>query len=325
MLGSRPPTTPRPAPTPVQPAPKPAPTPAPKPNPAPTPTVPISGSNDPHYSAQWGLHKTLATQAWQRQLGQRKIRVAVIDTGVDMFHRDLLCNLEDGYNAIKPGDSPQDTHGHGTHVAGTVGACTNNGIGVAGVAQVSIVPIKASANGSFLNSDIIRGINWAVQEGVDVINMSFGGPGNSTFLRDALKAASDRGILLVAAAGNENANNDTVSSYPANYALATMISVASSDSNDGISSFSNFGRNSVHIAAPGSNIISTTVGGGYGYKSGTSMAAPFIAGSLGLLLSHRPRFTGVEAKARLLRAVSSTSRKATITNGRVDLNRLLQD
>ena len=319
MFGSRKPGNP---PAPPKPAPKPVPKPSPIPAPAPSPGA--GAPNDQLFKDQWALLKTNAVAAWRSETGSRQIRVAVMDTGVDLLHKDLLCNLETGFNATKPGDAPQDQQGHGTHVAGIVGACSNNGIGIAGVAQVNIVPIKASRDGSFSNSDIIRGIDWAIEQKVDVINMSFGGPANSTFLYEALKEASDAGILLVAAAGNSAENNDVSPSYPANYALANLISVASSTDADSISSFSNYGPSLVHVAAPGSNVLSTLVGGGYGYKSGTSMAAPFVAGALGLLLSHRPQITAAEAKRLVTSKVSTTSGRATRSNGRVDLKKLLE-
>lgn len=262
---------------------------------------------DPIFKYQWPLQTIAAPRAWNLTTGSEDALVMVSDTGIDLTHPDLVGNLwvnqreipgnakdddQNGYtddihgmNAITGSGDPQDDQGHGTHVAGIIGAVGNNNIGMSGVAwRVRLIAGKflgRTGSGSVANA--VKTINYAIslrKAGYNLvaINASWGAPAHSAVLLDAVKAAADAGILIVAAAGNSSSNNDRFSFYPASYAAPNVIAVASSDSVGRLSSFSNYGERSVHLAAPGDSIYSTIRGGKYGVKSGTSMAAPYVSG-----------------------------------------------
>lgn len=207
------------------------------------------------------------------------IKVCAIDTGVDTSHPDLKGNIKGGYNAINPKNSFKDDNGHGTHVAGII-AAVDNSIGVVGVApQADIYAVKAlNSNGTGYVSDIIEGLDWAVNNKMDVVNMSFGVSTDNQSLHDAISIAYEAGIVLVAASGN---NPESTVAYPAAY--PEVISVTALDSNNNIAPFASRGK--VDIAAPGVDIYSTYKGSTYKSLSGTSMAAPHVAGVAALLLS----------------------------------------
>ncbi len=233
--------------------------------------------NDSFFPWQWSLHNTgqavngisgtagadiHAPEAWDITTGSATVVVAVIDTGVDYNHPDLRNNISNlGYNFVNNNNSPIDSYpiGHGTHVSGTIAAVGNNGVGIAGVSwNTKIMPLKAGdALGQLATSDIISAIAYARNNGAKIINASFGGPSYSQATYDAINNARNAGILFVAAAGNETANNDTTPSYPASYNLDNIIAVAATDQNDNLASFSNYGATTVHVAAPGTNIYST--------------------------------------------------------------------
>lgn len=263
--------------------------------------------NDTYYPQQYGPGLMQLPTAWETTVGTNAQIVVVIDTGIDVTHPDLVDNIwrnpsevagngvdddNNGYiddiygiNAITNTGNPMDDHGHGTHVAGIIGAKGNNGRGVAGVSWESkIIGAKfLDSNGSGSTANAIKAINYATAlkragRNVTVTNNSWGGPTYSSALASAIADASSAGILFVAAAGNNGSNNDTSPQYPANYTSANIISVASVDSNTALSYFSNYGEQSVHIAAPGGAIASTMIGNGYVYMSGTSMAAPQVSG-----------------------------------------------
>ena len=315
---------------------------------------------DPDFSKLWGLHNTGQTggtsdididapEAWALSTGSNDVVVAILDTGVDYRHPDLAANIwtnpgetagnsvdddhngvtDDvhGFNALAQTGDPLDDNGHGTHTAGTIGAAAGNNTGIAGINwHVKILPIKFLDNtGSGSTADAIRGIEYAValkRAGVNirVINASWGGPGYSQALEDAIRAAGDAGILFVAAAGNSSSDNDSTPNYPANYALSNLISVAAVDHNGNLATFSNFGANSVHLAAPGVNIYSTVLGGGYQMMSGTSMAAPHVSGVAALLLSTEPSLSPSDIKDRLITTAKplSTLSGLTVAGGIVD-------
>ena len=330
--------------------------------------------HDPLYNKLWGLHNSgsnepdrngeysgtagvmgadiAAESAWELSKGSRRVVVAVIDTGIDYNHPDLINNmwvnsreipgngLDDdgngyiddihGWNAITKTGNPMDGNKHGTHCAGTIGAEHNNGIGVAGVMdEVSLMAIKfLSDSGSGSLADAIASIDYATKMNVDIMSNSWGGGGFSQALEDAIKAAKDRGILFVAAAGNDNSNNDVRPSYPATYNVENVISVASHTAQDALSSFSCFGKRTVHVAAPGSNILSTTPKGEYKVLSGTSMATPHVSGVLGLLLSQEGRRLPVlEIRERLMATSVPVSayQKKTSSGGRVNAYNFLTD
>lgn len=296
---------------------------------------------DPSYGSLWGLHNTGqsggladadidAPEAWNTTTGSRDVVIAVIDSGVDFTHPDLAANawrnpreiagdgidndangfVDDvhGWDFRNHDADPMDDNGHGTHVAGTIGAVGNNGTGVVGVNwQVSIMSLKfMSDSGSGSTSGAIAAINYATRMkrdfGVNVVatNNSWGGGGFSTALRDAIAAGGRQNILFVAAAGNDGTDNDTAPHFPSNYTDSAVIAVAASDRSNRLASFSNYGATSVDLAAPGTGILSTLPGNTYGSYSGTSMAAPHVAGVVGLLAAARPGATAAEIRSAIL-------------------------
>jgi subtilisin family serine protease len=224
----------------------------------------------------------------------------VIDTGIDATHADLLDNLKGGYNAINPAVSWADDNGHGTHVAGTI-AAIDNSIGVIGVArEADLYAVKVlNRKGSGYTSDIIEGIDWAIENDMDIINMSLGSSWYSATFEAACTRAIDAGIVVVAAAGNSGPGAETVG-YPAKY--PGVIGVSATDSSNVIAYFSSRGEG-VDIAAPGVSIYSTYKGGAYTTMSGTSMASPHVAGVVALILTQPDgndgMWTPAEVEARL--------------------------
>jgi len=311
--------------------------------------------NDPHYPSLWGLHNTGqsggvpgadidAERAWNVSTGSRNIKVAVIDTGVDYNHPDLAANIwtnpgeiagngiDDDHNGFvddvhgwdfaNDDNNPTDDVGHGTHVAGTIGAIGNNGVGVVGVNwQVTIVPVKfLGSDGSGATSDAINAIDYATQIGARVMNNSWGGGGFSQALLDAIRRANNAGALFVAAAGNNGTNNDLTPAYPSNYDSPNIIAVAALDRGDRLASFSNYGRTTVDLGAPGVAILSTFPGGGYTALNGTSMAAPHVSGAAALLLSANPDLSVSQVRQRLLLSAVPIPALAgvTTTGGRLN-------
>ena len=282
-------------------------------------------SNDTYFVDQWALRNIgtyangtyaadmKASLAWNISVGSHDVRIAVLDTGIDFNHPDLVGNIWSGrgFNFVTcakfdkdgncetpsvPNDDPMDDNGHGTHVAGIIGATGDNNLGVAGVMwKVSMMAIKVlNADGEGSWGDFADGVQFAVNNGARVMNASLGGSDFEQSVFDAVSAANSAGVLLVAAAGNEGSNNDLTPVYPASFDLPNIISVAATDQNDDLVAFSNFGPNSVDIAAPGVYIISTVPNGGYDtleFLSGTSMAAPHVSGVAGLLMSYYDGFS----------------------------------
>jgi thermitase len=238
--------------------------------------------NDPAFaSQQWGPQKIQAHAAWDVTQGSSAVKIAVVDTGVQANHPDLAGKVINGWDFVYDDSVPNDANGHGTHVAGIAAAATNNGIGIAGMApNVKILAVRVlDANGSGTLDDVAAGIRYAADQGAKVINLSLGSSVGSTTLQNAVNYAWNKGAVVVAAAGNSGSSSP---SYPAYYTNA--IAVASTSSSDAKSSFSNWGS-WVDVAAPGSNIYSTFKGSSYATLSGTSMAAPHVAGLAGLLAS----------------------------------------
>jgi thermitase len=313
-----------------------------------------SHPNDPQFSEQWALNNTGADggtkradidalRAWLTTQGSEDVVVAVLDTGVDFTHEDLRENMwfrpagvpayEDdelgvfndlnGFNGTDQISDPMDDNGHGTHCAGIIGAEGDNGIGIAGINwKVKIMPLKfLGRGGSGSASDAIEAINYAVdrkKNGVNVriISASWGSRTKSKALEDAIRAAGEAGILFVAAAGNDGSDNDRRPHYPSNYNLPNVISVAALDRTDHLASFSNFGAKTVHVAAPGKDILSTWLNDGYREASGTSMATPYVSGIAALIVASEPRITMEKLRARLL----ETADKLDALDGRVATN-----
>jgi subtilisin family serine protease/sugar lactone lactonase YvrE len=291
--------------------------------------------NDPLFAQQWEMLNTgqgggtpgadiRATQAWQLTTGSPDVVVAIIDTGVDATHPDLAPNIwtnpgeipdngidDDGngyvddvhgWDFANHDNDPDDDVGHGTHVAGTIAAVGDNGIGVAGVAwHVRIMPLKfLSGDGTGTTADAIAAIDYAVAMGARIANNSWGGGDFSQAMLDAIQEAADQDVLFVAAAGNAAADTDTTPFFPAGYDAPNILSVAASDRNDQLASFSNYGATTVDLAAPGVEILSTLRGGIYGIDSGTSMAAPHVSGAAALILSVGPHMDVGSLRQRIL-------------------------
>lgn len=307
-----------------------------------TPVLP----NDPSFNQQWHLHNTGqnsgtpdadidALEAWGVTTGSISVVVAVIDTGMDLTHPDLAPNLwtnpdeipdnnldddnngyiDDihGWNFVTNTASPMDDNGHGTHTAGLVGAAGNNAIGVSGVSPiVKLMPLKfLSASGSGTNSDAIEAIYYATGKGVFVTSNSWGGSGFSELMENAITAAHAAGIGFIAASGNSGISNDLYPDYPASFTSPNLISVAATDNTDALVWFSNFGAQSVHLAAGGLQILSTGLGGGTEFMSGTSMAAPQVSGAAALLKAANPSLSFAQIQTMLL---ATTDPLPSLTN-----------
>ena len=235
--------------------------------------------NDPSWSSQYGPNRIQAPQAWDVTTGSTSIVLAVVDTGVDLDHPDLVSKIVAGYDFANGDNNAQDDNGHGTHVAGIAAAASNNGVGIAGVSWgARIMPVKVlDSNGSGSYSNIANGVIWAADNGAKVINLSLGGGSNSSALEDAINYAYNAGVAVFAAAGNSGSSGVL---YPAAYANA--IAVAATDSSNNVASFSTDGPE-VEIAAPGVSIYATYLNDTYASLSGTSMATPHVAGVAAVL------------------------------------------
>jgi len=240
----------------------------------------VGNPNDPGFGSQWGMVKIQAPQAWDVTTGRASINIAILDTGVDLDHPDLAAKIVKNIN-FSSSNTTDDVYGHGTHVAGIAAAITNNGIGVSGLGYSStIMNVKVMGDtGSGAYSWIASGIIWAADNGAEIINMSLGGSSNSSTLEDAVNYAWGRGVVVVAAAGNGGSTSPV---YPAYY--SNCIATAATDANDARASWSSYG-DWVDVAAPGATIYSTLMNSGYGYKSGTSMASPHVAGLAALVFT----------------------------------------
>jgi subtilisin family serine protease len=227
----------------------------------------------------WGVDKIDAEKVWPLGNTADPVKVGIIDTGISNKHPDLLPNIKDGVNTINPYKSWNDDNGHGSHVAGIV-AALNNDIGVVGVGpQIDLYAIKVlNANGSGYLSDVIEGIEWAISNKMDIINLSLGTSADSQTLHDAISAAKNAGIVIVAAAGN----NGGPVLYPAAY--PEVIAVSATDESDNLASWSSRGPE-IDLSAPGVSIYSTYKGTSYATLSGTSMAAPHVTGAAALVLN----------------------------------------
>ncbi len=327
------------------------------------PEVPPEIPNDTDFQKLWGLHNTgqpdfsgqvgfpgadiSILPLWKKGVtGSKGVIVAVIDTGVEWDHTDLVDNvytnpIESGANAVNGKDddgngfiddvhgwnfaahtnNSKDDHGHGTHVSGTIGAMGNNGLGVVGVNwQVSILPVKfLTSSGSGTLTDAIEAINYARIMGAKIMSNSWGGGGFSQAMQDAILSAKNAGVLFIAAAGNDGSDNDALPSYPASYPLDNVISVAATDNQDKLASFSNYGARTVHLAAPGVRIYSTVKDGGYTQMSGTSMATPHVSGIAALLWAANPEWTFEDLKLRMIKTSTPIHilRKKVLAHGRV--------
>jgi thermitase len=259
---------------------------------------------------QWAIKKIQAEQAWQNigSKGSRQIKVAVIDTGADYKHFALAPNMIKGYNFIENNEDPMDYiyygfPGHGTHCSGIIGATGLIKNGTTGVSpEVSIMPLRFINDEGGLISNAIKAIDFAIANKAHIISASWGGRMTREQARPLLEAitrAENAGVMFVTAAANEGKNNDTFEVYPANARLSNTISVAATDEKDLKPDWSNFGKKNVDIAAPGNAILSTLPGHRYGSISGTSMAAPMVAGLVGLIKSQDGQLSPTQIKSLL--------------------------
>ena len=312
------------------------------------------------YPGLWGLKKIQMESGWDITTGHESVVVGVVDTGIDYTHPDLGSNIwsntgeiagngvdDDGngyvddtrgWNATAentPSD-PMDTHNHGTHCAGTIGALGNNNRGVAGINwNVKLMPLKSfNSNGSGALSDVIEALNYALtmkHRGVNirVLSNSYGGFPNSVTLSNTITALENAGILFVAGAGNATNDNDASPFYPASFTHNSVVSVAATDKVDAKASFSNYGASSVDVGAPGVEIwstVRTSSNGGYGLFNGTSMATPHVAGVAALIAGAYPALTAAQLKSVILNSgdpVSALQGK-TVTGRRINALAALQ-
>lgn len=313
--------------------------------------------NDPSFAAQWalggegvsgpGLH---AAAAWGVTTGSRSVVVAVIDSGIDFTHPDLAANIwtnplevagngrdDDGngyvddvhgWDFVENDNTPQDGFWHGTFVSGIIGAVGDNALGGSGVCwQVSILPVRFSGNnGMGYAGAAVSALEYVTQlkrQGVPIVatTISWGGllglPGS---IDTAIRSQVAAGITVVVAAGNDGSDTDLVPRYPASFTSDGMITVAASDAADGLAGFSNYGAASIDVAAPGVGILSTSLGGGYGSLSGTSFAAPQVAGTVALLASVRPNASVAQIRDAILGSVDAVPALAgkVASGGRVN-------
>ena len=321
-----------------------------------------------------------APEAWKVTPGDKKVIVAVIDTGVDYTHQDLQGNIwhnpgeipnngidddgngfvddEIGWDFVDNDNKPYDVKGsvfstllaggnpgHGTHCAGDVGAVGNNSIGISGVApNISIMPVRfIDKTGKGTTAQAVKAINYAVQNGAKVLSNSWGSEGedpkeNNQALKDAISNAMKHDVLFVAAAGNGRRgkgydnDSDAKPSYPATYSYDNIVSVAATDSKNDLAVFSNYGKKTVHVAAPGVAIYSTMVGNKYSDSvfniasvkiawEGTSMAAPFVAGAAALIWSAHPEYKFSDVKNKLIQTSSAVPalKGKTVSGGLINL------
>ncbi len=326
-----------------------------------------TGPNDTNFDDLWGMHNTGQTggtpdadidapEAWNIKTDAGDIIVAVLDTGIDYEHTDLAGNMwvnevelngtadvdddDNGYiddiygwDFADDDNNPTDYYGHGTHCAGTIGAVGNNDEGVAGVCwDVKIMTVKIFPNygeETFI-SGAIDAIEYAVDNGADILNNSWGGGDPNQALEDVIEAVGDAGVLFIVAAGNYPQSpwfdNDVTPFYPANYNCNNIISVMATDHDDDMSSFSHYGANSVDLAAPGSGILSCVPGNDYESWSGTSMATPHVAGACALVWAANPQLTHLEVKDYILQGVDKLDslEGKCVSEGRLNLYRAVK-
>jgi hypothetical protein len=323
--------------------------------------------NDPRFAEQYALANTgqtggkagadiRATEAWSVTTGDRRVIVAVIDTGITYGHADLASNIYQnpgetgvdangkdkrsngvdddangfvddfqGWDFAANDNNANDDNGysHGTHCAGVIGAKGNDGFGMAGINwQVSLLPIKfLAANGGGTLADAIKSVEYATLMGAHIQSNSWGGGGYSEALYSAIVKAGQRGSIFVAAAGNDGENADRSPHYPSSYKNWNMLSVAAVDHNDALAKFSNYGAQSVHVAAPGVDILSAVKSGGFEKLSGTSMATPQVAGALALIMAAHPNLAPRAVMDRVTHSIDpiESLRKVTKFGGRINV------
>ncbi len=319
--------------------------------------------NDPLFRYQWGLHSLQkdrlysanTQEAWDIEKRERKIIIAILDTGIDLYHPDLKGNIwknpseipDNGFDDDGNGftddthgwdfayntDNPNDVYGHGTMVGGVAGASLNNSTGISGIMEsVSLMPVKGLTDRGYgYSSDLVQGIYYAVDNGADIINASWGGIHYVKAMKEAIDYASSQGVLFIAAAGNLGRDTDVNPYYPGSYKSQFLISTGASQRNGEPAAFSNRGRASVDLFAPGTDILSTyskeTGLGKYRYASGTSLAAPFVAGAAGLMMCMPGYHPAEEIKRSLIN--SCTKHEAlesiSVSGGVINMKEALKE
>ncbi|MEB3188501.1 MAG: S8 family peptidase [bacterium] len=280
--------------------------------------------NDPKRGDQYALDKVNANRAWDVTRGSEQVVIGIVDSGVDLAHPDLKAKLLPGYSSVEPGKLPKDDMGHGTHVAGIAAASTDNGEGVAGLASnCKILPVRVLGARAGSAATIAEGLIWAADHGADVVNMSLGFYDENETVAKAVQYALSKNVVLVATMGNNNLEKKR---YPAAY--PGVIAVGSSDRADNKSTFSNFGA-WMSVSAPGTEILSTfptypvAIQGPakYAVLSGTSMAAPLVAGLCGLVRSKNPGMAPAAVKQVLETTavdLGESGADKNFGNGRID-------
>jgi len=306
--------------------------------------------NDPEWRNQYALQKIQAPQAWEKTKGSPSVIVAVIDTGIDYNHKDLQGNIwknpgeiagnrkdDDGngyvddiygWDFCNNDNNPMDGNRHGTHVAGTIAAASNNGLQVSGVAwNTKLVALKfLSDRGWGSISDAIDAVAYCTAMDFPISNNSWGGGGSSRAMKEAIDRAGQNGHLFCAAAGNSGTNNDSKPHYPSNYTSPNVLSVAASDSADRLASFTCYGKTSVDMAAPGVSILNLVPNNRLARLSGTSMATPHVAGAAALVLSMNQNAGFAELKQTLMNSVDPVKsyEGKMVAPGRLNLLKALE-
>jgi subtilisin family serine protease len=303
----------------------------------------VAAPTDPLFRRQWALRDARVPKAWRTSVGGEVI-VAVLDTGIDTRHRELAANLwtnprelpgngvDDDHNGfvddvhgadmVNGDGDPADGLGHGTAVAGVIGARGDDGTGMSGVAwRVRLMPVKVLPDQGYgTTATLVTGLRYALANGARVVNMSLNGADRSLALEEAIAAAERQGVVVVASAGNDGADRDSVPSYPASVPSPAVVSVASSDRRGWLAYASAYGASSVDIAAPGENILSTGLSGRYTRHSGTSFAAAYVSGAAALLAAAKPGASGDELRAALLSSARRGSRMSRrVSSGQLNV------
>lgn len=316
--------------------------------------------DDPSFPSQWALHNTGQTggtadadidapEAWDLQTSASSIVVALIDTGVDYTHEDLAANMwtnsgeipgdgldndgngfiDDihGYDFFNDDGDPMDINGHGTLVAGVIGAIGNNATGVVGITwDVQLMAVKILDQlGNTSASMAILAIEYATLMGAKILNNSWGGSGPSQALKDSITATDSAGILFVTGAGNAGKDNDLTPVFPANFDVPNVVAVAATDHTDTLGA-SNWGKLSVDLAAPGVQTLNTVPGNSYRTGTGTSLSAPHVSGAAALLWAHLPGLSHRDVKSYLMSTVDPLTGEGamTFTGGRLNINNALR-
>ena len=296
----------------------------------------LAAPTDPFFKQQWALRAARVPRAWRTSVGGG-VAVAILDTGIDAGHPDLARNLwtnpgeipangvdddSNGYvddvhgaDMVDGDGDPADGLGHGTAVAGVIGGRGNNATGISGVAwRVRLMPVKVLPDqGVGTTATLVAGLQYALANGARVVNMSLNGADRSLALEETIAAAEAQGVLVVASAGNDGGDRDSVPSYPASITSSAVVSVASSSRGGRLAYASAYGASSVDIAAPGDNILTTDPRGRYGTHSGTSFAAAYVSGAAALLASAQPAASGSHLRGAML----ASARHGDRLDGRV--------